>query len=258
MLHFSTSLASTFIGETLCRTPIENYKTFLQLKKMAPLRKKDDNVVENESERIPTSAALCTGMTTSFCRSAGSTVVRTLIANHFAPLFPQSVVPYAKDLICITMVYPFDIMRTQEGLNAPDIAEGKQKSPSVVTLFRDSGILGVYRALPMGVTIALLNRYIVTGIAARMGAVPDSQSLTANMWFALSFAKIITTPLDILKKKMQTGETLSSAADSMLEVFKKEGFFGLFTGATMNVLEAFCIVVISELTNTFITRRFSS
>jgi len=79
---------------------------------------------------------------------------------------------------------------------------------------------------------------------------PKSFEENVNLFVAIALARILITPFEIVKRKMQADKEISSATtrDGLLgtfkQIYKEEGLPGLFKGWALGIMEVYAVIII--------------
>lgn len=165
----------------------------------------------------------------------------------------------------VLMTYPMDLVRTRLSIQTANLLKAKQATvasinplntespPGFITLLvrifkSEGGIVGLYRGLwptTLGVAPYVAINFSVYEQLKEL--FPDSSPFTKLALGAISggVGQTLIYPLDILRRRFQVismggnelGFHYKSVSDALLQMYKKEGFLGMYKGLNANLLK---------------------
>jgi len=283
--HSLAGTLSVFIGNGLLLAPVENYKTALQLK---IFRDRAEHAATKDHE--PEILDLFSGTLACFWRQLvftgskvlGNHIVDHPLRDHHNFVLPAPAEGIAGVVLGTILSYPYDIVRTRQAVAvfaAP--LQVVDRKISIVRLVNEFSWNGLFQ----GVEVALLLNVSQQIIAKAAQQVINNSSFTQQFLSTLirygspsgddvtfrqritwclgyTLAKILLTPLEVAKKRIQhnlkhssqyqpkhhlSNTTAVAPSNSLFDVlgdiYNQDGISGLFAGWYLGVPEALVTVL---------------
>jgi len=248
---FSLEGSIMVVGVGWMSVMVENTKTGLQLR--------DSNTPQIE-EIAPEIHVLLKGSLSSFWRGAirmgfkigAATVFDYDVSHHLhVPIILQE----TSGVILGTLIaHPLDTVRTRQGATTfAHKFDEVDRNVSLLEIIRRYGFLDLFdgwlSALVLFSTEHIITRALEIYLFEKLfSSWIRDQSLSSKLVWgtSLAIAKVVLTPLEISKKRIQNNHGSENFVKALVDVYREEGFRGIWTGWYLGIPEAIGVVLIAH------------